>query len=203
MHPREFKRQRTGTGRVTRVSLTNSEIMVGVNFTDHEQLNRALADPRCYPVLLFPGMNALNMSSSAFGAKTFPRQPLVVILDATWASARKMLNESTNLQKLPRISFDYSGDSLFVIKRQPGAFALSTIEATFQVLDLLNSRGYEKLAGQHQALLGTLHSIVRFQLSCENNPNLVSHRVNTKRSRDALLSGVAHGKTQQSTNTPG
>lgn len=183
MHPREFKRQRTGTGRVTRVSLLNSEILVGVDFTHHERLNRILADQDHFPVLLFPGKNTLNMSSSDFHSGSFPRQPLVIILDATWASARKMLNESENLQALPRVSFDYGGDSRFVIKRQPTTDALSSIEATYRVLELLNDRGYECLAGEHHTLVETLDAIVAFQIRCEEDPALPSHRLNSKKYR--------------------
>lgn len=191
MHPREFKRQRTGTGRVTRVSLINSEILVGIDFSNHERLNRVLADETYFPVLLFPGKKALDMSSAEFNSASFPRQPLVIILDATWASARKMLNESVNLQRLPRISFAYGGDSRFVIKRQPTAYALATIEAAYRVLEILNNHGYESLTDEHHALMDALQSIVEFQLSCENNPNLESHRLNTKRSRASILVGAA------------
>ncbi len=181
MHPREFKRQRTGTGRLTRKSLTNSEIFVGVDFTHHEALNRALSDASFFPVLLFPGAAAVPADSAEFRAAAGTRRPLVVILDATWASARKMLSSSPNLQKLPRTSFALKEPSRFVIKRQPQALCLSTIEAVYRLLDAFEKSGLENLAGRHSALLDTLDAVVEFQLRCAADPNLPSHRLNSKR----------------------
>jgi DTW domain-containing protein YfiP len=177
MHPREFKRQRTGTGRVTRKSLTNSTILVGVDFTHHEELNRALGDTSYFPVLLFPGAAALPADSAAFRAAAGARPALIVILDATWASARKMLNSSTNLQQLPRISFELKDPSRFVIKRQPAELCLSTIEAVYRLLDAFDQNGIERLEGRHLALMETLESIVQFQLDCAADPDLPSHRI--------------------------
>lgn len=180
MHPREFKRQRTGTGRVTRKSLINSEIFMGVDFTHHEALNLALCNPGFFPVLLFPGESAMSADSVEFRAASGARAPLVVILDATWASARKMLSSSTNLQRLPRISFSLQDTSRFVIKRQPKALCLSTIEATYRLLAAFDQSGIENLKGRHLALMETLDAIVEFQLRCAADPNLPSHRLNSK-----------------------
>ncbi len=180
MHPREFKRQRTGTGRVTKKSLFNSEIFVGVDFTRHEELNRALSDKSYFPVLLFPGATALPAGSEAFRAAKGARHALVVILDATWASARKMLNSSSNLQQLPRVSFELKDPSRFVIKRQPAELCLSTIEAVYRLLDVFGHQGFERLEGRHLALMETLDAIVQFQLDCAADPSLPSHRLNSK-----------------------
>lgn len=175
MHPREFKRQRTGTGRVTHVSLPNSEILMGVDFSDHVRLNQIIADVNCAPVLLFPGRQATNISAANWTA----RQTVVIILDATWPCARKMFNLSKNLQRLPQITFDYSGESTFAIKKQPKLHALSTIEATYRILDIFDTMGLENLENKHEALLQTLAAIVDFQLKCEADPNLPSHRKNS------------------------
>ncbi len=180
MHPREFKRQRTGTGRVTKKSLLNSEIFVGVDFSRHEALNHALSDTSCFPVLLFPGATAMPADSSEFRAAVGSRRPLVVVLDATWASARKMLNSSANLQQLARVSFELKDTSRFVIKRQPRALCLSTIEAVYRLLDGFERNGLEKLEGRHSALMETLDAIVKFQLDCAADPALPSHRLNSK-----------------------
>lgn len=180
MHPREFKRQRTGTGRVTKKSLFNSEIFVGVDFTRHEALNRALGDTSFFPVLLFPGVTAMPADSAEFRLAAGARRLLVVILDATWASARKMLNSSANLQQLARVSFELKGPSRFVIKRQPAELCLSTIEAVYRLLDAFDRNGFEKLAGTHLALMETLDAIVQFQLDCAADPDLPSHRLNSK-----------------------
>ena len=177
MHPREFKRQRTGTGRVTRLSLVNSTIMMGIDFSNHAALNQLLTNDAFSPMLLFPGEAALNISREPLFAGALKRRPLVVILDATWASARKMLRLSPNLQRLPRITFESDARSNFVIKRQPQEYCLSTIEAAYRVLDILDAQGYETLGDKHRSLMATLDAIVDFQRRCEADPNLPSHRL--------------------------
>lgn len=176
MHPKEYKRQRTGTGRVTKLSLMHSRLFAGEDFTHHAELNNLLADETLFPMLLFPGEQALNLST-ALPPDLGGRTPLVIIIDATWASARKMVRLSKNLASLRRVTFDSERPSGFVIKRQPNRAALSTIEATFHILDILNERALESLAGRHHALLETLNAIVEFQLRCAADPNLPSHRM--------------------------
>ncbi len=177
MHPKEFKRQRTGTGRVTRLSLLNSEIIVGAEFGADAKLSATLNDPAYFPLLLFPGLHAIHAASVEFSSMVSNRRPLVVIVDATWSSARKMLRLSPNLQQLPRLTFREGDVSKFVIKRQPNAVALSTIEAAYRVLDELNANGYENLGTKHDSLMRTLEAIVAFQIKCEADPNLPSHRI--------------------------
>lgn len=177
MHPREFKRQRVGTGRVTRKSLLNSQIFVGVDFTQHDALNAVLNDATYLPLLLFPGETAIPAASDEMHATLQGRNLAIIILDATWSSARKMLRLSENLQQLKRISFEPSDLSRFVIKRQPTAYCLSTIEAVYRLLEIFERRGVEKLQGKHATLMQTLDAMVDFQLRCAADPNLPSHRL--------------------------
>lgn len=177
MHPKEFKRQRTGTGRVTALSLVNSQIIVGADFSQHTELDTILADSTLYPVLLFPGETAVNLSAKPVPDAAQGRRLVVLILDATWASARKMLRLSPNLLALPRITFDFSDASRFSIKRQPKDFCLSTIEAAYRLLEVLRKNNYEPLEREHDALMQTLDAIVEFQIRCETDPNLPSHRI--------------------------
>ena len=58
MHPKEAKRQRTGTGNLAHISLKDSEIIVGLNFAENTRLNQLLEDPRYYPVMMYPGEEA-------------------------------------------------------------------------------------------------------------------------------------------------
>ena len=57
MHPKEAKKQRTGTGRLSKNSLTDSEILVGVDFTQNKRLLQLINDPQYFPVLLYPKEN--------------------------------------------------------------------------------------------------------------------------------------------------
>ena len=67
MHPKEFKQEKAGTGRLTHLCLTGSEIHMGIGFDDHEAVQELLADPQFFPVLLYPGEQAHNISHGGLG----------------------------------------------------------------------------------------------------------------------------------------
>ena len=139
MHPKEFRKEKVGTGRMTQLQLENSEIIVGVDFTNNDRVNEILRDETKRSFLLYPGINSFNLSvrknteTISFMGKT----PHIFILDGTWPCARKMLKRSKNLQNLKRVSFDNKITSKFIIKQQPAALCLSTIESIYTVLNLL------------------------------------------------------------------
>jgi len=43
MHPKEYKKEKNGTGHMTQLQLENSEIIVGVDFTNNKRVNEILA----------------------------------------------------------------------------------------------------------------------------------------------------------------
>jgi hypothetical protein len=120
MHPKEFKQEKAGTGRLTHLCLKNSEILVGVGFDEVESVQALIHDPRNYAVLLYPGIEARNLSQGDLpAAELAGKRLLVFILDATWSGARKMLKLSPSLQRLPRVMFTPTSVSRFIIKQQP------------------------------------------------------------------------------------
>jgi len=52
MHPKEFKREKAATGRLTHLCLANSEIHMGIGFDDDAPVQRLIDDPGNYPVLV-------------------------------------------------------------------------------------------------------------------------------------------------------
>ena len=55
MHQKEAKRQRTGTGHIAKISLKDSEILVGFEFEHNKRLQELLHDPQYFPVMMYPG----------------------------------------------------------------------------------------------------------------------------------------------------
>jgi DTW domain-containing protein YfiP len=179
MHPKEFKEEKAGTGRLTHLCLPNSELHMGKTFDDHEAVQALLNDARNFCVLLYPGAGAVNLSESsalpAFTARLQPRRLLVFLLDATWSGARKMLRLSPSLQRLPRIMFTPAAPSRYVIKQQPQAGCLSTLEAVHELLTVLDRAGLDRypLPGQ---LLGIFHRMQDFQIRCAADPSRGGYR---------------------------
>jgi len=175
MTPKEFKQEKAATGRLTHLCLPNSVIRMGKGFDGDETVQALINDPRNFPVLLYPGTEALNLSVaaepglSAFRAQVSARQLVVFLLDATWRGARKMLRESPSLQRLPRIMFTPSAPSRYVIKQQPVEGCLSTLEAVHELLTVLARTGLDQYPRPDQ-LLEVFQRMQDFQIKCAADP---------------------------------
>jgi len=177
MHPKEAKKQTVGTGRYTHLSLTNSRIIVGENFDNNPEVQKILSDKTIQPFLLYPGENAVNVSTEKLNLGTYTgEKPLVFILDGTWPCAKSMMRDSKTLHKIPRISFDSNIESKFVIKHQPAKFCLSTIESVYLLIQALENQGIEESKEKSESLLKMLEEIVKFQVACANDPSKQSYR---------------------------
>lgn len=176
MHPKEFKREKAGTGRLTHLCLPNSEIRMGTDFDHHAEVQALLGDPANHCVLLYPGPTALNLSRGELAPDTLGARRLVVLLlDATWACARKMLRLSPTLQALPRIMFTPTAPSRFIIKQQPQEGCLSTLEATHETLLALERSGLDAYPdrGQMLALFDRMQS---YQIACARDTTRAGYR---------------------------
>ena len=164
--PREAK-HRFGTGRMAHLSLRNSLLVEGVDFSADERIHRELYSPAGFPVLLFPGGDAVNLSRQSpkerMALVPAGRQWVVFVLDGTWKSVRKMLRLNQNLANLPKVCFDPPSPSNYRIRRQPQSHCYSTLEAIHQVLDLLTARGPAQPA--HDNLLSVFRSVIDRQLT--------------------------------------
>ena len=166
MHPKEFKKEKANTGRLTHLCLPQSVIYMGIAFDDHEEVQALITDPRNVTVLLYPGVGARNLSTGELTpAELGERRLVVLLLDSTWGGARKMLRLSPSLQRLPRIMFTPTGRSRYVIKQQPHAGCLSTLEATHELLLALERSGLDHYARPTQ-LLGIFERMQLFQIRC-------------------------------------
>lgn len=170
MHPKEYKQEKAATGRLTHLCLPNSAIHVGVGFDEHEEVQAALRDPANFPVLLYPGPTARNLSVEPWDPSFLQgRRLTVLLLDATWALGRKMLRLSPTLQRLPRIMFVPSAPSRFVIKQQPHPACLSTLEATHELLLTLARAGLDDYPRPEQ-LPELFTRMQDFQIRCAADP---------------------------------
>jgi DTW domain-containing protein len=129
-HPRE-RHVAIGTARMAHLSLPNSELHLGVSFEDHPRVRALAAEPGT--ALLFPGEGALDPASLRGAAR--PRA--VIVVDGTWAQARKVVRRNPFLQALPRLAFTPARPSSYRIRAEPSAECVSTIEAVVHLLGAL------------------------------------------------------------------
>lgn len=172
MHPKEAKRQRTGTGRIAHAGLLDSEIIMGIDFTKNERLCALLSAPQYFPVLLYPGEDAWTAKKEGFKETVGNRKLLAIIIDSTWFCSKKMIRYSKNLLELPKLSFYGSYRSIFTFKREPHPECVSTIESCYYLIkemqeykitdDSVSSESIE-------SLMEAFKSMIKFQLKKEND----------------------------------
>lgn len=158
-------RRRIATGRMSHLLLKNSVLIEGDAFENHAYVNRLLADPRAYPVVLYPGSGAIDIAKIAPADRVAIAPPerrlMVFVVDGTWATARRTMRLSPNLAKLPRICFSPSRESQFKVRKQPAAHCVSTIEAIHETIELLGeSRGFSVAHREHDQLLEIFSDMV-------------------------------------------
>jgi len=176
MHPKEFKHEKAATGRLTHLCLAESEIHMALECDTHPAVQAILRDPANFPVLLYPGEGARNLSRGELTAADLAGRRLVVlVLDATWNCARKMLKLSPSLQRLPRVVFTASSTSRYVIKRQPQAGCLSTLEAVHETLLALERHGLDRYERPEQ-LLAVFDRMQQFHIDCARDPDRAGRR---------------------------
>lgn len=171
MHPKEYRKIRNGTGHITHLSLPNSELHVGIDFSSHTRINEILEDKNNICYLLFPAKDAIEINSHNISKEG--QNTVIFIIDSTWACAKKMLRLSRNITSLQSISFTHTKKSEFAIKEQPEDYCLSTIESVFTVMELLNENGEEKIEKRSfEEFLNPFKKMVDFQIEymqeCKN-----------------------------------
>jgi DTW domain-containing protein YfiP len=161
MHPKEYKHIKNNTGRLTHLSLPNSKIFVGVDFTQHQNLNAILNDPNNHACILFPSNESQPLETAPIPKD---KKLVLILIDATWDSAKPILRQSRNLHNLPKRSFSHTKTSGYHFKRQPFKQALSTMESTHTVLEILNRRGIETITDESlEQFLNPFEQMVRIQ----------------------------------------
>lgn len=131
MHPKEAKHQRTGTGRLCKIALRDSEIIVGLDFSKNERFNQLINDKNYFPLVMYPGDDAWTAKREGFREAVGSRKLLVILIDATWFCAKKIIEHNPFLLTLPKVSFYGTYRSIFTFKREPKPEYISTIETCY------------------------------------------------------------------------
>jgi tRNA-uridine aminocarboxypropyltransferase len=172
MHPWEAYKQKTGTGRLTSLSLIDSEIIIDQHFDGNNRYKELLDSDDYYPMVLYPGSEAMTAAECDFPVRGKGKKLLVFLVDATWIMARKMVYKTPSLQTLPRLSFTASYTSQFHIKRQPAEYCLSTIESTYYLIKELQDAGLSDSSVSVQGLMDVFALMNKIQMDHKKNRNI-------------------------------
>ncbi|MCR5284079.1 MAG: DTW domain-containing protein [Treponema sp.] len=169
MHPKEFRKQRTGTGNLAHICLKDSEIIVGLDFEENARFQELMHSDKYFPVLMYPGEDAWTAKKEGFAQLVGDKTLLVIILDATWFCSKKMIEHNQFLLKLPRVSFAGSYTSIFTFKREPYPDYISTIECCYYFIKELQTINFVDPAIDPEPLINVFKQMIKLQLQCEND----------------------------------
>ncbi len=165
MHPKEFRKTKNGTGHFTNLSLKNCEIFVGIDFSEHTDINEIIDNPDNNCFVLYPSEKSINLNEENIEASG--KNTVLFLIDSTWPCSRAMLSTSSNIDTLQKVSFTHTKSSAFTFKEQPQEYCLSTMESTLCVLELLNQHQIEDISTHAlKHFLKPFHKMVEYQLSC-------------------------------------
>lgn len=180
MHPMEAKKEKIGTGRVCLAGLKNSQMIMGIDFTDDSEVNDLINDPNNACYTLYPGEKAINVSEgdvSLLKNQIDSKKNIIVFLiDGTWPCAKKMMKLSKNINSLPRVSFTPKNESIFEIKEQPADYCLSTLESIHFFIQECNRRELERTQNAEDNLIDVFKSMIKYQVECAVDPTKSNYR---------------------------
>ena len=174
-----------GTAHMARLCLPNAELHVGVCVAEMPALMRALADDSRPIALLYPDESARDIIADP------PAGPVTLVLvDGTWAHARKLVRDNPELSSLPRYAFRPPAPSEYRIRKEPSEEYVSTIESLALVLGAL-----EGDPDKFKALLVPFRAMVDTQIACSQS---MGKRATVRRARTvtprADPTAVLHGR---------
>jgi DTW domain-containing protein YfiP len=153
-HPTEEKRA-LGSACILSLSLANSRLFVGENFSEHEQLNKLLVDEEYDHYVLFPNEQAISVEQVKVKSKNKRR---IIIIDGTWKKAYKIWQLSANLHVLPSVALPTTLKGHYRIRKAPSENSLSTVEAGFHILSILEPEQ------EFTPLIDVFESMIDFQI---------------------------------------
>ena len=149
-HPTEEHRP-MGTARILSLSLVNSRLLVGEDFREHGELNQLLAEPDVEHFVLYPSDVSLSAADVALPVEKKIR---IILLDGTWKKAFKMWQLNTQLHHLPCLHLPENLKGNYRIRKAPNENALSTVEAGFHVLSMMQpEKDFSPLLDAFEAMI--------------------------------------------------
>lgn len=119
--------------------------------TKHEEFQEFELEVRSGSTLLFPSEKSVGIEAINFKVKN------LIVLDGTWAKAKRIYNENPWLKVLPHLKLDVDKMSLYSeVRHQPKAGYLSTIESIVYAMKGLGDEtdGLDHLLEVFESMIG-------------------------------------------------
>nr|WP_231701689.1 tRNA-uridine aminocarboxypropyltransferase [Halopseudomonas salegens] len=171
----------TNTGRLIAECLADTQAFVWSRTEPDPALLALLQDPQWQPLLVFPReyaapQQAVCQQISPINGK----RPLLVIIDATWNQARKMVRMSPWLRALPLLDLQPDQGSRYQLRRSCQAEHLCTAEVGVACLELAGDADAARGLDDYFDTFNTGYHLARLNRTPADSParrRLVQRRV--------------------------
>ncbi|WP_159566875.1 tRNA-uridine aminocarboxypropyltransferase [Budvicia diplopodorum] len=128
----------SNTGRLIADILPETTAFIWSRTTVDPQLLTLLSDNSYQPYLIFPASYALPGRVTKTVDKQLGKHPLFIMLDGTWAEARKMFRKSPYLDNLPILAIEADESSDYLLREASTKEQLCTVEVAIKLLAQVN-----------------------------------------------------------------
>ncbi|PKH03516.1 DTW domain-containing protein [Psychromonas sp. MB-3u-54] len=128
----------SNTGRLVADLIPDTFAYIWSRTQPDQQLLDLLQDPKWMPIVIFPAeYSTPERLLSEYQTPAYGKRPLFILLDASWAQAKKMFRKSPYLNTFPVLSFSPDTLSRYLIRKAVKKNQLATAEVAGCVLDFI------------------------------------------------------------------
>lgn len=129
----------SNTGRLIADLIPDTHAYIWSRTEPNADMLALLADPTWQPFVIFPAEYATTdralISSPVVSYLKEGKRPLFILLDGTWAQAKKMFRKSPYLDNFPVLSFEPEKVSEYLVRKASKEYQLATAEVASLVLE--------------------------------------------------------------------
>ena len=97
-----------------------------------------LKDPQWQPIVIFPAEYTQQEKVLTSYQPSSTKRPLFILLDGSWAQAKKMFRKSPYLEDFPVLSFDPKNISRYLVRKASKDNQLATAEVAARALEFMH-----------------------------------------------------------------
>ena len=127
----------SNTGRLIADLIPNTFAYIWSRTEPNPAMLALLQDPQWQPIVIFPAEYSQPARVISGSSKLSGKKPLFILLDGSWAQAKKMFRKSPYLDNLPVLSFSPENISRYLVRKAVKDNQLATAEVAALALEYI------------------------------------------------------------------
>jgi DTW domain-containing protein YfiP len=128
----------SNTGRLIADIVPDTFAFIWSRTEPDNQMLALLQDPQWQPIVIFPAEYCQAERVISENNQLSDKKPLFILLDGSWAQAKKMFRKSPYLDKLPVLSFSPENISRYLVRKAVKDNQLATAEVAALALEFID-----------------------------------------------------------------